>query len=638
MEVIAQKLGDGSRDVAWRLPLGESGILDFFAGVLCEDELSRGVHVHALRLVGNSCADTDQNRGRMVRDDRLSAVARHLQDESSLPFTVPVLYNIMVDYEPAQLLASQSGLSSKLIAHLATFGILRENAAIASYAYKVLALLASQEGEPSAADPSSVDVLLGLAAGTEDADDFASLVGVAVAYLAKESFQSRLVREKRMGLFLDVFHRAHTTFEPGQEELEPETAARLKQLRASLLMTLADLSANDSFPSFYPPSSPVPQSLLAWVRGNNTALQSAACLALGNLSRSDETSVGLVERDSIHLPLRDLLSNPAVSDSQLLHLALSFCKNLAIPPPNKTKLGGLLEPTCIPRIFAMDTLPQVQFSAVSLTRLLLVNCPENVALICAPLSAGQADSNHDRSGVSGILSLFDRSDAEPTRLEASRCIASLCRVLHSPTFSPDVLLHSREANPPKGANSDESSAVEAEHGAAQDGADGAKERRFLYGKHNLSQPLAFLVTQQKWPTLRSEAWFVLALMSRSKDGAVVVDAVLQAQAATEALEQALTGRGAPAAATLAAQAPEAVLGSSHVDYAASSLAMASLQLEPRQADPEQQTNVAKADRENALILATELLKNAEGWLPMPRVALLRNLVKEGTERILADRT
>ena len=80
------------------MPFGESGILEFFLSILAEDGLSKGLQVHSLRLAGNSCADTDENRARVVQDNRLESVTRHLQDESLIPFTIPVLYNILVDF------------------------------------------------------------------------------------------------------------------------------------------------------------------------------------------------------------------------------------------------------------------------------------------------------------------------------------------------------------------------------------------------------------------------------------------------------------------------------------------------------------------------------------------------------------
>lgn len=90
--------GADFKTVAWRVPLGQSGILDLFLEILAEDGPSQGLKVHSLRLIGNSCADTDENRGRLVADNRLNSVIRQLSDESLIPFTIPVLYNIMVDY------------------------------------------------------------------------------------------------------------------------------------------------------------------------------------------------------------------------------------------------------------------------------------------------------------------------------------------------------------------------------------------------------------------------------------------------------------------------------------------------------------------------------------------------------------
>lgn len=44
--------------VSWRIPIGDSGLLDFFLGVLSVDGLRQALKIHVLRLIGNSCADT----------------------------------------------------------------------------------------------------------------------------------------------------------------------------------------------------------------------------------------------------------------------------------------------------------------------------------------------------------------------------------------------------------------------------------------------------------------------------------------------------------------------------------------------------------------------------------------------------
>lgn len=80
------------------MPFGESGLLDFFLGVIAFEPLRPALQLHTLRFIGNSCADEDENRARVVDGNHLSSLVRLLADETLIPFTVPVIYNILVDY------------------------------------------------------------------------------------------------------------------------------------------------------------------------------------------------------------------------------------------------------------------------------------------------------------------------------------------------------------------------------------------------------------------------------------------------------------------------------------------------------------------------------------------------------------
>ncbi|KAM0244269.1 hypothetical protein ACHAP5_006385 [Fusarium lateritium] len=597
LEAIAKALGDGSRDVAWRIPYGDSGILEFFLDVLASDEQqSHGVKVQALRVTGNSCADTDQNRARVVEGKHIISFINHLQDKSLVPYLIPVLYNVLVDYEPAQRLASESRLSSHLIALLQSPN-LSDFSPLVTYFCKILALLIAQDGEVAVADPQTALTLLKLAASPDhssDIEDFLALVSTSASYLANESFQERLLTSKQADVFVKVFFIAHTQFD---SELEDEdTAKELGQLCTSLLTTLADLTGNDAFPAHYPLESSVPQSLLRWLKEPHSILQSAACLALGNLSRSDQASTAFVQKYQAHVPLIALLSDSEVTDAQLLHAALSFLKNLAIPAQNKPLLGDLLEPAAIPRILTIDTLPQVQFSAVSLLRLLLVNCAGNVRRVTIPRTIDAEGSSSKHTTVHDVISLFDRSDTEPTRLEAARSVATVCRVLH--TAPVDEVL--------SGWNSENEE---------------TQSRSLFYADHDLSQVLSFLITQEKWPILRSETWFVFALMSRSKDGAQVVAQVLAVSGATDALSHAVIGK-----ATSDSQTPQIEAGAPEIPPGIPE----ELALEPQQVDPKQKANMAKVDRENCLVLCTEVVKNGE-TLESEQVSRLQSLIRKGTE-------
>ncbi|EHK23602.1 uncharacterized protein TRIVIDRAFT_63969 [Trichoderma virens Gv29-8] len=623
LELMVEKLGDGSRDVAWRGPFGDSGILEFFLRVLAGNGLKQGLKIHILRLVGNSCADTDENRARVIQGNHLVTVINHLQDESLIPFSIPVLFNILVDYEPAQLAASQANLNQRLI-DLLSAPSLANYIVFVPYFCKILALLVSQEGEAARASPRTVEILLTLATSLpsrDDIDDFISLVSVAGAYLADDKFQVALIQGPLMQLFLSTFYHAHTHFNLLEID-DADTEASLKKLYSSLLVSLADITGNDLFAACYPLHSQVAQNFLAWLQSSNLQLQTAACLALGNLSRSDEVTTSLVQVYFAHAPLIRLLSNQDITDAQLLHSALSFLKNLAIPLQNKPLLGDLLDVACVPRLYSLDTSPQVQFAAVSLTRLLLLNCPANVARICAPLSADPASPARERSSVNGIITLYERSDAEPTRLEAARAVAAMCRMLHSGPVVP--LLADWE--PPV-----------VEGGITSSEPEENQRREYFYSKHNVARALSFLISQQKWPSLRSEAWFVFALMCRSKEGSRVILELLQIHGTMTDLIKAITGRETPLSdAGSSDQIEEASYSLAAPDGQITSMAEG-LGLEPQQADPRQKESMIRVDRENALVMCTELLRTWGDQIPGLRLSILQDLVKEGTEIVAAQK-
>ena len=212
---------------------------------------------------------------------------------------------------------------------------------VVPYFGKILALLVSQDGEAAVAHEDTVSKLLSIASMVsqeEDVEDFIVMVAAAVAYLASEKFQSSTISGDNMNLFLGVFYHAHVGIDVSTLDDE-DSVKELKQLRTSLLNAFSELSANDLFTETHPLSSEVPQTLLSWLKVNNSQLQSAACLALGNLSRSDAASTTLVKTHAPQTALLQLLSNPAVTDSLLLHSVLSFLKNLAIPADNKPCLG-----------------------------------------------------------------------------------------------------------------------------------------------------------------------------------------------------------------------------------------------------------------------------------------------------------
>ncbi|KZL64433.1 GTP binding protein [Colletotrichum tofieldiae] len=636
IDVVAEKLGDGSRAASWRLPLGNSGVLDFFLSIISSYGLRPALKRHMLRLIGNSCADTDENRERVIASNALSSIIGFLDDDTALPFAVPVLYNILVDYEPAQAQASASSLTKHLV-DLLTSTRLADAPHLVGIVAKILALLATHETEANLAPPQTPAILLTLAlTPTTDAEDFVSLTAVALAYLTHAPIQSALVATDSVPVLLATFYHLQTQLEALQVE-DDDAAAQLKALPQSFVQILADVSYAEDFTVHHPLGSPVLDTLQSWLSLPNPHLRSAACLCLGNVARSDEASFALVRDHAVHAPLVGLLRD--ATDSLLLHSALSFLKNLAIPSQNKPVLGdaGLFDPDVLPRIWALDVNPQVQFSAVSLTRLLLVNTPSNVRRLCAPLSPDPLSPSHETTQLHRLLDIFSRTDAEHTKTEAARAAAVVCRVLHTapiPPVQPDwdpsddgyVFRPEKPLSP--------TAVAEAE------GDGSARRREKFYRQHaSLNRVLAFLVTQTRFPVLRSEAWFVFALMCRAKDGADVVIRTLQVAGAFEALTEAITGRtfsGEEAQGGKAIEAP-ADAGQAVVSGGGNAAMVEGLGLEPQQADPSQAAGMKKVDRENGLVMVSELVKKHADELPVGRRAAFEEMLKEGGEMLVDEK-
>jgi hypothetical protein len=159
-------------------------------------------------------------------------------------------------------------------------------------------------------------------------------------------------------------------------------------------------------------------------------------------------------------------------------------------------------------------------------------------------------------------------------------------------------------------------------------ADETQARGLFYAKHDLSKALAFLITQEKWPILRSEAWFVFALISRTKEGAKVVSSVLAVPGATDALRYAVTGK-------TATNNEQKALEEAESD--APVVVPEGLGLQPQQVDPKQKANMTKVDRENCLVLCTEVIKNGEDIESMQQ-GLLQDLIRQGTQLLTQPKT
>ncbi|OGM40642.1 GTP-binding protein [Aspergillus bombycis] len=423
MVQAAEALANGSRNPLWRLPYGQSGVLTFFLQLIAsKEDVGTGLLLHALRLIGNSCADTDENRTIVVKGNYISAIIQHLLNPELIQIVIPVIYNICIDFEPAQ-----SQLASSKIVYI-FLKLLREdsfkdNENLLDFIYELIELTTEQEQGIELSPDETISLLVDLAAHknvAHTASRFSCIATCSMAYLDNKRFQDICITKYMVADILSMLSKSlnFDTEWPSTDDIQV-----LAQVQLRINQTLAEISGAPLFAEYYPLGSDLSRMLRSWLQRTEDQLQICSCVMLGNLARSDETCQAMVRDLNIH---RDLISI-VTSDARgaVLHAALGFLKNLAIAGDNRLYLGQAGIIPAVSRLWEYETVPQVQFAATSIVRQVIIASFENVSHL---LEISPGDEHHG-TYLSQLLSLFEKTDSTPIRTEIGRIIASICRTL-----------------------------------------------------------------------------------------------------------------------------------------------------------------------------------------------------------------
>jgi hypothetical protein len=124
-------------------------------------------------------------------------------------------------------------------------------------------------------------------------------------------------------------------------------------------------------------------------------------------------------------------------------------------------------------------------------------------------------------------------------------------------------------------------------------------------------------------------------MSRSPEGAGVAARALTRT--EEAISAVLAAVGSGGGGAGDVDAAAGAVAKADTAAAVAELGIEGLGLEPKQADPKQAANVAKIDRENVLVLLTELLRNRAEGLTEDHKTKLENALRAGGEIVLSEK-
>ena len=382
-------------------------------------------------------------------------------------------------------------------------------------------------------------------------------MNVVSLFLQQERFQVYCVEHGHVESFLNITTRSYSPSPSGSASSSQQGVGLssdhddLPSLRSTVTQALSDISATDVFARKFAVDSPLVGRLVRWLSSSQKQMRICSCLVLGNLARSDSVCRDMVGRLRLHQMLLEILQD--TSDIQVPYAALGFLRNLSLPAENKPIIGGQQAMERISSFWSIDVNPQVQHTSISLLRQLLNGCIGNVRWLLESLSPDPDSPAHDKTYLSLLLLLFGRTDDMATKMETGRTVATICRCINSAS---------------RGLPSEATSAI----------------YHRLYAMHaDIAKPLAMTISQSQFPVVRSEGWFALALMARSKEGSIAVSNVLQQLEVFGILITTITG--------------QPTNGHQPADDNNNNNSASNEQMRTK-------------DRENALVLVNELLKNS----------------------------
>ncbi|KAF8540611.1 armadillo-type protein [Trichophaea hybrida] len=519
-----------SRDEAWRIPIGDSGILNFFQSLIPTSS-EPTLTLNSLKIVGNVCAEKDTNRKRVIEHPlSVAPVIAAINDPETRVIAAVVLANICTDYEPSQLAAIEKDACQTIFSVLSDHDFDDD----LDHFLRILELLLSHDTGKAVTPESALETLLEyLETGDEGFDNTLSLVSILSSLLTIQRFQKLTLTKSDDGalMFPRILDLVEKTY---QVTVDAEREAKDKSLiayaRNQLVEAVGEIATDTEFLEVNPLGGKVMERVSKWlqVQAGKEELAVAACLVYGNVGRSDGVCIQLVET-GVHKPLLQVVEDIAgkfeesarkarekktegegEDDTQveqqlptgamsvgIIHAAVGVLKNLAIPSENKKLLVDAGAFKAIRRMLEMEGVGvgQVWYSAVSLGRLLIVNNAENSQLLISAPSSSKT-----------LLNLFLKRYTEveelPVKTEISRTIAGILRVIYSDEQPNQILLDA-----------------------------------LLSHDENVEKTLWDMVKQEKYPVVSSEGWFALAMLAREPKGAARVVEKLEEELVRKTLEE-----------------------------------------------------------------------------------------------------
>ncbi|KAI8361761.1 armadillo-type protein [Blakeslea trispora] len=413
-------LADALRTPSLRTPLGEVGLVKSLS-ILLENASGNqpDFQIQALRVLGNLCFDHESNRRHVKEANIVTTVASYLiSDRVDLIRTVCGFYlNSSMEYAPIQIEIAESGAAKSLV------GLIKpdvEDDGTITMAIKVIDNLVSEEiARKHISDPSTVrtymTMIKHLYSSGEYVDELNNLENLADTLLQlimdDDNLENEIIDMGALDTLLDFLENAKLDVD------EKEDEDKLEDIRKTISkITICATSTDSKMDTLYN-NQQLLSKFLTMAKSESEAVHQCAVYILGNLARTDQHCIELVEKYNLSKLLLDLFKK--TENATFQYAILGCLKHLCLPASNKAVIE---DDDCISIVSPMlneskDMLKRNQFLTIGIIKLLCAGNFEN----CKRVVEGDSLS---------LVTLFiKRVDDVAAKSEATRILTNLVKTV-----------------------------------------------------------------------------------------------------------------------------------------------------------------------------------------------------------------
>lgn len=398
-----------------RVPCVKAGLISAILSNLESDDPN--VVLQALRAIGNISFDNELAKSTLLENQGAEKIVKKLEvleksfDENSDNKLELAACGSMLNVASDDEAITEEAVSFGAVSFLLGFvkQSLHSNTALCRMALSAVSvLISSEKGKASFSESDGVTILMKVLQESDD-EEFVDLIfEIFSSVIIDDNVKKELVQQGYAEHLANIVSSAKNVN-------DDESLREKMQSAADMIVML--LTEDDSMTLlFNDGDGPVYKICVSWLSSGYQHLEISGCLAVGNLGRTDEHCIKLVQQ-GVHVQLLQLLARTTRKENMGRHqqAVFSALKNLAMPAANKVKL---VESGCLDVILPLLSTqsPFVQFKVLGTLRMLLT---------------GQADVANrivsSNEHVRTLVRCCESSGHEGVRSEASRMLAVIVK-------------------------------------------------------------------------------------------------------------------------------------------------------------------------------------------------------------------